>query len=187
MPHPKHRLGFVAGNPNAAASIDYFVDVLCPFSRKGFLKLPEILAHYGDRIHIRLHMVPQPWHPQGGYAARSVLAAGEISDEMAWKMTAKVYENLESWSDEKTDNMTAIQLYDRCGDYAAELGLDKAAFIESMRSANVTQQVKFACRFHRQNAIHMTPSILVNGIPVYEFGSAWNLEQFQQLLDPVVA
>eukprot|EP00455_Lapot_gusevi_P045650 TRINITY_DN5873_c0_g2_i1.p1 TRINITY_DN5873_c0_g2~~TRINITY_DN5873_c0_g2_i1.p1 ORF type:complete len:133 (+),score=38.45 TRINITY_DN5873_c0_g2_i1:164-562(+) len=132
-------------------------------------------------------MVPQPWHAQGAYAARSVLAAGEISHELAWKMAAKVYEHMERWSDEKADNMSSIQFYDVCGDYASEFGLDKATFVQNMRSANITQQLKFACRFHRQNGIHMTPSILVNGIHVYEFGSAWTLEQFQQILDPLMA
>ncbi len=42
-------------------------------------------------------------------------------------------------------------------------------------------------QYGRQNGIHASPTFLVNGLVVGQASSGWTLEQWRELLDPVLA
>lgn len=70
----------------------------CPFSKKAYFKLKEVVAHYGkDRLQFVFINWIQPWHPQASWLHAAVLAAS-LSDDPAhfWKLTDVLYENQDS-------------------------------------------------------------------------------------------
>lgn len=52
-----------------------FADFQCPHCRDLHVRLKEVLASYGDRVHFDRRHVPLPMHPQAGDAARAALCA----------------------------------------------------------------------------------------------------------------
>jgi protein-disulfide isomerase len=49
------------------------------------------------------------------------------------------------------------------------------------------QLIKWEQKYGRQNGIHASPTFLVNGLVVGQASSGWTLEQWRELLDPLLA
>jgi len=66
------------------------------------------------------------------------------------------------------------------------IGFDKDTF-ESAVQANVAlQDFKFQQRYGRQNGIHASPSVLINGLFASEASSSWSLKEWTTFLDPII-
>lgn len=72
--------------------------------------------------------------------------------------------------DSTTASKTRLQIYDELADIAAGVGIDRAAFlaelaIEGTGNAGnrVTQDMKFAIKYHRTRGVHVTPTVHLNG------------------------
>lgn len=54
--------------PNAKITLEIFIDLACPFSKRAFDRLvDEVAPHYSaasQSIQFVYHLTPQPWHPQ---------------------------------------------------------------------------------------------------------------------------
>lgn len=75
-------LGYRLGGKAAVHSLDVFIDLACPFSKKIFNKLVEVFAwaeeYKPGSFSVRFLLTPQPWHPQSGVLAEAVLAVQAI-------------------------------------------------------------------------------------------------------------
>jgi hypothetical protein len=49
----------------------------------------------------------------------------------------------------------------------------------------VTQDMKWEIKSSRQLSMHVSPTTMLNGL-VYETSSSWTLEQWRELLEPVL-
>jgi protein-disulfide isomerase len=79
---PPGELGFRLGSKMAQSSLDVFIDIACPFSKKIFLRLLDVhVWAEGCRpgaLSVRFLVTPQPWHPQSSILAEAVLAVQAI-------------------------------------------------------------------------------------------------------------
>ena len=50
----------------------------------------------------------------------------------------------------------------------------------------VTQDMKWEMKASRQMSMHVSPTTVLNGL-VYDTSSSWTLEQWRELLEPVLA
>lgn len=83
-PLPKKRLGIVLGSPTANASLDVFIDPVCPFSCKIFKRLLEVHTWSENTAEgsfkINFFLTPQPWHPQSPITVEAAIAVQMIDD-----------------------------------------------------------------------------------------------------------
>ena len=90
-PLPSRELGLRLGARTAAHTLDVFIDLACPFSKKIFNNLLEV-HQWAETVQpgglsVRFLLTPQPWHPQSPVLAESVLAVQRIDAEKAIAFT----------------------------------------------------------------------------------------------------
>ena len=49
----------------------------------------------------------------------------------------------------------------------------------------VTNDLKYYLKISRQNSIHVSPTVLINGLIDNEVSSSWTLEQWQEKIEKV--
>ena len=152
---------------------EIFLEPTCPFSVRAFGKLDQLLAEAGqDRITIKLRLQSQPWHMYSGVVTRCVIAASTLAagKEAAKAVLAAVAAHREEFEFEKHaggPNMKATpeDIIERLEGYS---GLKLAA---AFAISNLDREIKWHCKYARQNGIHVSPTFMINGVVNPNIGS----------------
>ncbi len=151
---------------NGKRVLEVFLEPTCPYSVKAFNKLDATLAAAGeDRITIKIRLQSQPWHMYSGVIVRCVLAASTLPEG---KAAAKAVlaavgahrEEFEFTHHAGGPNMTATpnDIIARIESYA---GLRLA---DAFAIPNLDREIKWHCKYARQNGIHVSPTFMVDGL-----------------------
>lgn len=153
-PIPNHPDGYGVGGPaDAHASIDMFLDPLCPDCKATWPIVLQVIQYYGTKIHFRFHTFPLPYHNNGFFAAQGVHVIANVTNrniDAIYKYTTKVFENQQMWYNDATKNMTIVQVVDSLATFAAQQGFaTKAQFLQGMNSDDINFETrvswKYAC------------------------------------------
>jgi len=96
---------------------------------------------------------------------------------------------------------TRAEIYDELlsiiGDHAALQAVDADAVAALLKQPEgggsirgnggngMTQEIKWACKFHRTRGVHVTPTVHVNGLEAGIVSSGWTEEQWCAFLEPM--
>ena len=150
-----------------------FLEPTCPFSCRALAKIDETLATAGeDRITIQIRLQSQPWHLYSGVVTRAVIAAstlpgGKASAKAALEAVAAHREEFEFTRHAGGPNMDATpnQIIARLEAYS---GLKLAA---AFAIADLDREIKWHCKYARQNGIHVSPTFMIDGLVQPDIGS----------------
>jgi hypothetical protein len=149
---------------------EVFLEPTCPYSVKAFGKLDALLDQVGeDRLTIKLRLQSQPWHMYSGVIVRCVLAASTLQSgqkrgkEAAKSVLAAVGAHREEFEFERHargPNMdtTPNGIIQRIEGYS---GLKLA---EAFAIPDLDREIKWHCKYARQNGIHVSPTFMVDGL-----------------------
>ena len=145
---------------------EMFLEPTCPFSCRALAKIDETLATAGeDRITIQIRLQSQPWHLYSGVVTRAVIAAstlpgGKASAKAALEAVAAHREEFEFTRHAGGPNMDATpnQIIARLEAYS---GLKLAA---AFAIADLDREIKWHCKYARQNGIHVSPTFMIDGL-----------------------
>eukprot|EP01101_Sappina_pedata_P005871 TRINITY_DN2792_c0_g1_i1.p1 TRINITY_DN2792_c0_g1~~TRINITY_DN2792_c0_g1_i1.p1 ORF type:complete len:221 (-),score=52.32 TRINITY_DN2792_c0_g1_i1:55-717(-) len=179
------------GNPGAPIMLEAFIDFQCPYSRKAWPTLMELFNHYGPQnMYFVTTVFPLPFHHNAFFASQAAIAVVNITQDssMFWKYTDKLFIEQENWGDSPTESMTALQVIDMLGGYAVECcGVNKSAFNSQMGfTGPQNHQARIMWGKACTLGVYGTPIFRVNNIYVPAAGSAWNVSDWTQLLDPLL-
>lgn len=197
-PLPRAPLGIrLFGSTDAKLVLELFFDLNCPYSAKMFRcvrELPRALAEKAPTASLSMivHLVPQPWHPQSCIQNEAVLAVQAVKPELAVAFMNRVFDAESEFKDVPTWDLSRAQMVDKLVGYAGELGVNTAALKTALTPEGggqtpTTQAVKFAVKYHRARSIHVTPTVLLNGLEASDISSSWTLDQWVERLAPLVA
>ena len=166
--------------------LEIFVEPTCPFSKRAFGKLTDLLAAVGeDRLTIKIRFHSQPWHLFSPIVMRSILAASATRGgmETALKAMAGIYQHREDF--EFTDhshgpNMdrTPAEIVKAISDLA---GTDLS---EAFRLKSVDRAMRWHTKYSRQNGVHESPSFAIDGMLEPKMSSGQSVEEWAELLKP---
>jgi protein-disulfide isomerase len=145
---------------------EMFLEPTCPFSVKAFGKIEETLALAGeDRITIKIRLQSQPWHMYSGVIVRCILAASTLpaGKEAAKAIMAAVAEHREEFEFARHaggPNMDASP-NDIIARIEAYSGVKVA---DTFALPTLDREVKWHCKYARQNGIHVSPTFMVDGL-----------------------
>jgi protein-disulfide isomerase len=147
-------------------AFEVFLEPTCPFSVRAFGKLDELLAEAGkDRITIKLRLQSQPWHMYSGVVTRCVIAASTLpaGKEAAKAVLSAVGAHREEFEFDHHAggaNMKATpdDIIARIEGYS---GLKLAA---AFAIPNLDREIKWHCKYARQNGIHVSPTFMIDGV-----------------------
>ena len=145
---------------------EVFLEPTCPFSVRALGKLDPLLAEAGeDRITIKLRLQSQPWHMYSGLVTRCVIAASTLpaGKEAAKGVLAAVGAHREEFEFDHHaggPNMKATpdDIIARIEGYS---GLKLAA---AFAIPNLDREIKWHCKYARQNGIHVSPTFMIDGV-----------------------
>jgi protein-disulfide isomerase len=152
---------------------EMFLEPTCPYSVRAYGKLDETLALAGaDKITIKIRLQSQPWHMYSGVIVRCILAASTLP---AGKTAARAV-------------MTAIAAHREEFEFAHHCGganLDATPndiirrieaysgvqLAEAFACPTLDREIKFHCKYARQNGIHVSPTFMIDGLVQPDMGS----------------
>ncbi len=163
---------------------EVFLEPTCPFSVRAFGKLDQLLAEAGpDRIMVKLRLQSQPWHMYSGVVTRCVIAASTLQagKEAAKAVLAAVAAHREEFEFERHaggPNMKATpdDIIARLEDYS---GLKLAA---AFAIPNLDREIKWHCKYARQNGIHVSPTFMIDGVVQPNISSGDNVSDWAKHL-----
>ena len=152
---------------------EMFLEPTCPYSVRAYGKLDETLALAGaDKITIKIRLQSQPWHMYSGVIVRCILAASTLP---AGKTAARAV-------------MTAIAAHREEFEFAHHCGganLDATPndiirrieaysgvqLAKAFAFPTLDREIKFHCKYARQNGIHVSPTFMIDGLVQPDMGS----------------
>ncbi len=164
---------------------EMFLEPTCPFSVRAFNKLDALLAAGGDRITVKLRLQSQPWHMYSGVICRCVIAASTLEGgkEAAKAVLAAVAAHREEFEFDHhaggpNMDVTPRQIIEKIERYS---GL---ALAEAFAIPDLDREIKWHCKYARQNGIHVSPTFIIDGLTAAQLGSGDSIEQWLAAIIP---
>jgi protein-disulfide isomerase len=188
-------------NPQAIHTLELYLDYVCPFSKKMFTQLysnvlPTIESKYAGRLQLIFRQQIQPWHPSSTLTHEAGAAVLQVNPDKFWDFSNKLFEQQTEFFDVNVVNETRNATYKRLAKIAGEVGLeeskiyglleisDKPGKDGSLNSGNgVTNDVKVMVKTNRLVGIHVTPTVVFNGVVENSISSSFSKEQWEEWLE----
>lgn len=158
----------VRGDKGAKLTVVEYSDFQCPYCHKGYVIVETLRKKHGKNLRFVYKHMPLHFHPEAMPAALLMEAAALQSEDKAWRLHDKLFEN---------QNRLGTELYK---ELAKELSLDWARLEKDMKSEAVKAAVEADIKEAKKFGFTGTPGFLVNGIPVR---GAYPIEHFDSIIE----
>lgn len=183
--------------------IEVFLDYCCPFSARMFKTLqstvgPMIGANpeWTKSVELIFRQQIQPWHPSSTLMHEAALAVLRLYPKKFWNYSSELFEHQSEFFDVNVVAETRNQTYERLAKLAGGVPevneaevlkllriSDKPGADGSLNAGNqVTADVKLITKMHRLVGIHVTPTVLFDGVVQGNVSSAWTGDQWKDFL-----
>ncbi|KAF2442153.1 hypothetical protein P171DRAFT_433711 [Karstenula rhodostoma CBS 690.94] len=188
--------------PKAVHTLELYLDYVCPFSAKLFKTVyssplrDTLLKKYGGGVVTIFRQQIQPWHPSSTLTHEAGYAVLKLSPDKFYAFSEKLFERQKEFFDVSVVNETRNDTYKRLAKIAGEVGVDEGKVFEllkisdkpgedgSLNSGNgVTDAVKLQVKANRLVGVHVTPTVVFDGIVNNDISSSWTKEQWEEWLE----
>jgi len=193
---------FILGNPAAPHTLDIFLDYVCPFSRKMSNNLNATVkpliengGKYDGKVKAIIRQQVQPWHSSSTLVHEIVLAVVRVSPEKFWEFHLALMNGQEDFYDIPSSKRTPTETRSKLIELALPIvGEDKKGELHDLLSHKttpnggtaVTDELKYTIKFSRQNSIHVSPTVLWDGLVAGEISSGWGEKEWTTFLESKV-
>jgi predicted DsbA family dithiol-disulfide isomerase len=154
-------------------TFEVFLEPTCPFSVKAFNKLSALLEQAGeDNVTVKIRLQSQPWHLFSGVIVRCILAASTLPEgkAAAHKVMQAVADRREEF--EFTDHCSGPNMQATPDEIIARIErYSGVQLAEIFARPELQTEIKWHCKYARQNGIHVSPTFMVNGLVQADLGS----------------
>lgn len=199
----KHKAKEQINIPSAMVTIEAFLDLTCPYSRKGYETLKSVIHHYNEQDKdrsipsVQLRLIPAiiPWHGPGtvclAKAAGLCFLVG--GNSLLFDFVDLCYENMDKFTSENIYNKSVREIWeDMIGKDLVNQLREKRG--HSMKSEDfmdlwtnhketVVELFKHNHLYNVQNSIRKTPTVCINGLKYEQIKSEWSIDDYRALLD----
>ena len=161
--------------PNSDVTFVEFLDFECEACRAAFPMVEQLRAEYGDRVNFVIRYFPIQSHFNAERAARAVEAAAQ--QDKFEPMYKKMYETQSEWGEQQTPADSRFR------GFAAELGLDMAAFDAAYNDPATLDRVNVDVADGKALGVKGTPTFFINEAEV----QAGSYDDLKTALNDVLA
>lgn len=195
---PSLRPLIIAGSPAAPQTLEVFLDYVCPFSAKLARAIDSVLVplfapggQYDGKVKVIFRNQVQPWHASSTFVHEAGLAVARVAPDKFWPFSLALFKHQEEYFDIPTSTLTPLQIREKLAALAASvIGEDKKgsfADVLTLKSTpnggvDVTDDLKYTVKFSRQNGIHVSPTVLFDGLIANEISSSWGEKEWTEWL-----
>ncbi|KAF1949432.1 hypothetical protein CC80DRAFT_520525 [Byssothecium circinans] len=192
--------------PKAVHTLELYLDYVCPFSAKLFNTIyttplrDTLLTKYSDRVITIFRQQIQPWHPSSTLVHEAGLAVLKLSPDAFFPFSEKLFAQQADFFDVNVVNETRNNTYKRLARIAGSVGVDEDKVLGLLRISDepaadgslntgngVTADVKVQVKANRLVGVHVTPTVVFDGVVAGEISSSWTREQWEEWLEKNVA
>lgn len=189
-------------------TVEVFLDYVCPFSAKLFKTFvtsvaPKIRADpkLANKVQVIFRQQIQPWHPSSTLVHEAALAVLKLRPDQFWQFSEALFDDQKSYFDVNVVNETRNATYRRLAKLGAQsagvqeeemyklLAIpEKAGEDGSLNSGNgVTNDLKVAIKMARLVGVHVSPTVIFDGVVNNDISSGWTVDQWLEWLGKNVA
>ncbi|KAI9842368.1 MAG: hypothetical protein M1837_007288 [Sclerophora amabilis] len=190
-----------ANSAQAVDTLELYLDYVCPFSKKMFHTLyhdvfPIVEKKYGPKVQFIFRQHIQPWHPSSTLTHEAGVAVLKIQPEKFYAFSAALYDKQTEFFDVNIVNEPRNKSYERLAKLAAGVGIDEKELLKylwvddkpaadgSLNIGNgVTNELKLLVKANRLTGVHVTPTVLFNGIVETGISSGMTKDQWEEWLE----
>jgi len=192
---------FVVGRFDAPHTLDLFLDYVCPYSAKMTLALDNILrplfngGRYDGKVKAIIRLQVQPWHSASTLVHEAAVAVVRVAPEKFYEFHLALMNAQQDYFDIPSSQRTPVQTREKLVELAAPIvGSDKVEALKFLLQhkttpnggTDVTEDLKYTIKFSRQNGIHVSPTVLWDGLVANEISSGWGEKEWNGFLDSKV-
>ncbi|CAO3684549.1 unnamed protein product [Rhizopus stolonifer] len=188
--------GHLLGSSFAPHTIEIYLDYVCPFSAKIYKKIrqqiwPYIQEEYPEKVKFIFRQQVQPWHAPSTIVHEAALAVEKINNKKFYEFSDVLFEHQKEYFDEALESKSRRETAHDLAKLAETVGIPSDKFLELVlngtgepkNSGNkVTNDLKLAIKIGRQNGIHVSPTLLFDGLRDDSVSSGWELDQWKEYL-----
>jgi len=196
---------FAATNAPTLHTLELYLDYVCPFSAKMFKTVytsvfPLIKSKYASKVQILFRQQIQPWHPSSTLVHEAGVAVLKLQPNKFWDFSKALFDDAKSFYDVNIVNETRNKSYERLAKIGAQVGIneqemyrllqisDKPGPDGSLNTGNqVTNDLKVLVKMNRMQGIHVTPTVVFDGVVENSISSSFTGEQWEEWLEKNVA
>ncbi|KAI1404889.1 thioredoxin-like protein [Hypoxylon fuscum] len=186
----------------AVHTLELFLDYVCPFSAKQFNTIyhtvvPLIKSNpkWANSLQIIFRQQIQPWHPSSTLVHEAGVAVLLAAPDKYWAFSDALFKNQLQYFDEAVVNEPRNETYKRLAKLAATVGVDEGKFYDllaisdkvpegghSNNGNKVTNDLKLQIRYGRLVGVHVSPTVIFDGVVANDISSSWTKEQWEEWL-----
>ncbi|KAK8208935.1 hypothetical protein M8818_003898 [Zalaria obscura] len=193
---------FASGvSPKAIHTLELYLDYVCPFSKKMFNTvyksvIPLVEKKYSGKVEIIFRQQVQPWHPSSTLVHEAGVAVLKAQPEKFWDFSQALFDKQNDYFDVNVVNETRNTTYKRLAKLAASVGLDEGKIYGLLEVSDkpgedgslnignkVTDDLKQLVKAARLVGIHVSPTVLFNGLVENSISSSFTKDQWEEWLD----
>ncbi|KAI1392909.1 uncharacterized protein F4822DRAFT_392568 [Hypoxylon trugodes] len=186
----------------AVHTLELFLDYVCRFSAKQFATvynevIPLIKSNpkWASSVEIIFRQQIQPWHPSSTLVHEAGVAVALLAPEKYWAFSDALFKDQLAYFDEAVVNESRNDTYRRLAKLADSVGVDENKVYELLAISDkvpegghenngnkVTADLKLQIRYGRLIGVHVSPTVVFDGIVANDISSSWTKDQWQQWL-----
>ncbi|KAG9303598.1 hypothetical protein G9A89_018494 [Geosiphon pyriformis] len=188
------------GSSLAVHYLEAYLDYVCPFSAKLYQRLrnevlPYVQEQYPNQIQFIFRQQVQAWHPSSTIVHEAALAVENVDKSKFFEFSDQLFAAQKDYYDESVQNLTRSQINERLAKLAESVGIPSRDFLDRLhitptddhsnaRNAGnkVTNDLKLQIKLGRQQGIHVSPTVLWDGLIDNSISSSWTFDQWKEWL-----
>ncbi|ROT42329.1 hypothetical protein SODALDRAFT_326506 [Sodiomyces alkalinus F11] len=212
-----HKLLFVPADskpPAVAADIPFqphtlelYLDYVCPFSGKFYRTffeqvVPKIRQNptWAQGLQVIFRQQIQPWHPSAVLVHEAALAVLRLAPDKFFDFSAELFRVQHEFFDVNVVNEPRNATYARLAEIAGNVGADEAAVLKLLTIPDkpgpdgglnvgngVTADVKLIVKLARFTPVHVTPTVVFDGVVQAGIDSSYTVDQWTEWLEKNIA
>ncbi|KAK5725080.1 hypothetical protein LTR17_013279 [Elasticomyces elasticus] len=183
------------------AQCRYFLDYVCPFSKKMFNTVydsvfPIVKQKYADKVQFIFRQQIQPWHPSSTLVHEAGAAVLQTNPEKFWEFSKALFADSDKFYDVNVVHETRNATYERLSKIAGGVGVDEKKIYDLLkisdkpgqdgslnRGNSVTNDIKLMVKANRLTGVHVTPTVLFNGVIEGGIASSFSKDDWEKWLE----
>ena len=188
IPIPQRPSGYRLGNADAPIVIETFFDLECPFSKKGWQTILQVVKAYSpDLIYFIFYPMTLGNHRQSWDATKAAIAVADNDTDKFIDFVSYLFERQSEFANEAFKDKTQTDWHNMLADYAVDAkGLDRDKFLELLDSKEIYNRARIPARFATIRGVWSTPTFYINGAEAADLSSQSSLQQWQNTIDSLL-
>ncbi|KAI7490346.1 hypothetical protein KC351_g701 [Hortaea werneckii] len=190
---------------NTPHTLELFLDYVCPFSKKMFMTVydsvfPVVKQKYPQKVQFIFRQQIQPWHPSSTLVHEAGAAVLQTHPDKFWEFSRALFDQQTDFFDTNTVNEPRNKTYERLAKVAGGVGLDEKKIYGLLEVSDkpdkdgntntgngVTNDIKLMVKANRLTGVHVTATVLFNGVVEGGISSSFTKDDWEQWLEKNVA